>query len=89
MNTTHLDHLHHATALDPAAPWSGIHGIPPEVIAAYKARGRQLRARAIRDAFVGLARIVARSARRLSRNVPSGALGPAAVDMDCAYGRPC
>ena len=89
MNTTHLDDLHRSTALDPAAPWSGVHGIPPATIAAYKARGRQLRAKAVRNAFVGLAGIVARGARRLSRSVPSGALGPSGVDMDCAYGRPC
>lgn len=89
MDTRHLNELHRHTARDPAAPWSAIHGIPPEVMAFYLARGRQLRAAAIRDAFSRLARGIGRAIRRVSRTVPSGALGPGAVDTDRAYGRPC
>lgn len=63
--------------------------VSPEMVQAGIERGRMARALAFQAAVRGLIRALSRLARRIVPRVPAGALGPEAIDFDCAHGRPC
>ncbi len=89
MEFNRINDLNRVRALGNLGYWNGNGPIPAEVLRAGIARGRQLRALAMRDALRGLARTASRLGRRLVPRLPAGVHGPDAVDYDCAHGRPC
>lgn len=89
MEFSRLNELNRVRDLGMLAYWNGDGPIPAEVLRTGIARGRHLRALAMRDALRGLARAASRLGRRLVPRLPAGVHGPDAVDYDCAHGRPC
>ncbi len=89
MEFDRVNDLNRVRDLGSLAYWSGDGPIPVEVLRVATARGRLLRALALRRGIQGLAQAAARLVRRLVPRLPAGAQGPDAIDYDCAHGRPC